>query len=296
MGAVLLGAVLSISFYVHSEDTENPPEESAPGALDADTAVPDLDAICPPSRRKPVFQRKSIVMKDGHFGEGRMELLPDVLVLRLNGTAFERGYQHGAMLKHEIGTRLLMIKKDYEGNLAVLRMSSWLRYRFSWSSSVRGYIRGMAKGSGARLSDLAMLSFIAPGNYPSVPIRRSPGELDFPSWHVEATSTEEGKRYLVITRPGLSGALAVLDGNACKVADSDNREGLLFPPFDEHLREDGITEECSFELASALGPVSVLLEPGPGAVCIQRKDKTPGAIDFETGRWRPSCEACLREE
>jgi hypothetical protein len=121
------------------------------------------------------LERKSVVIRGGHFGQGTMEVLEGVRILHLHGTPFEMGYQHGAMLRAEL--KLLREESlDYIQDYAskVYDVPGWLvrpfvrpmLYYWAWRfnrripEDFREEMRGLARGSGLFYNDVLLFNVI----------------------------------------------------------------------------------------------------------------------------------------
>ena len=120
-------------------------------------------------------ERKAFVKRGDHFGEGRLEEVGGVRVLRLHGRPFELGYEQGALLKDELA-KLSRENWTYaRGHAEELTGGrGWLsrpllkpilafrarRLARGMDRDTRKELRGLAQGSGLGFSDLPARNFI----------------------------------------------------------------------------------------------------------------------------------------
>ncbi len=121
------------------------------------------------------LERKTVIIRKDHFGQGTMDVVHGVRILRLHGTPFEMGYQHGSMLRDELG----LFRRDsfeYLRGYAsrMLGLPEWLVRPFLkpvlyfWSrrflpeieGAHREEMKGLAKGAGLSFNDVLLLNVI----------------------------------------------------------------------------------------------------------------------------------------
>lgn len=254
-----------------------PPEKPGPSAGPAE---------CAPAGR-PYLSRKSIVARKGHFGQGDMKAYPDAVILRLHGLPYEMGYQHGAMLKGEIRERMERLRDDagpWEALRGRARATSWRR---SWPARAREEIKGMARGSGIPVMDLAWLNLV----YAQEGDTQGKGEnIRGPEWIIVVYNPEGGEKAAMVTWPGAIGAVAGISGPACCAADLGGEERASSWLSLRESLQDGSRGTPEGNRCEALP--AVVLDGAKGLVCVDMGGGSWGAIDIETGSWRPRCKAC----
>lgn len=94
--------------------------------------------------------------------EGRLEERQGLRILRLTGTPYDMGYQHGALLRHEIRAELqdqvfeTLILQDRVSHLLLLQHAR--HFEGFLPSEYRDELRGLADGAGLSYSDVLLLN------------------------------------------------------------------------------------------------------------------------------------------
>jgi len=274
----------------------------------------NLTASCPVSGSAPWVQRRSIVIKDGHFGEGTMEVFPGVAILRLYGTPYEMGYQHGAMLKDEINRDIEEKREQLELNPLVFDLAgiySMIRHINNWPKWAEDELRGMADGSGIRRSHLVWLNMTGAEKSDGKEDRQSKAVKEtatgtiIPSWLLVIYHPESGGKIMAVTRPGRVGIMAGMDEKGCCVKGEISGNGM--EPDGISLREslladrcgednDNKKEGCGLEIMERPGAVEVYFHENLGLSCISRdRGALWTAVDLESESFHEGCGPCGKD-
>lgn len=261
----------------------------------------DMATSCPVIESAPIIKRKSIVLKDEHFGEGTMELYPGVMIIHLHGTPYEMGYQHGAFLKKQIKE---VLRKKHSGRSPARRISErvqfMVRYSNDWPGWARDEIKGMAEGAGVGLPGLVRLN-IATGPVKAV-IPQTFSSTEIPSWLIAVYHPVGGRKFMAVSRPGQVGFMAAMDEQGVCVMEPDRAsrqqsEAISFR--DSFLKgtckKKNDTQKERYRLKIAEGPeeLELFLDPANGLICITHdQGATWAAVDLETESFHESCGLC----
>ncbi len=137
--------------------------------LSAMLAAPEQDP------RSWSYERKSVVVKDLDFGQGRMELRQGIRILHLHGSAYAMGYQHGSMMAQELkllqedayyymtdyGSRVSNMPRLWVRLLMAPRLTTWAQIV---SKNIPEHhlqeMQGIADGSGRSFNDILLLNLV----------------------------------------------------------------------------------------------------------------------------------------
>lgn len=326
-GPVLAGAAKDSGNETRGEAARaaNPDEAAAPEHHGPEDQF--LDMKCAPSDKRPRLVRKSIAIRGGHFGEGYLSLYDGALVMSLHGNDWERGYQHGAMLRDLVRERIgrAKLSRDPKRPFPQEAREALAHARSSWPEWAIEELEGMAEGSGVPMRELAWLNLLAPlAERPRGPGGLAPGArdqpppdmrdpaLDLPGWAVFFAHDEKGRVTVYLASPGsLGAALGMQPGSCCLAAAIRSSElgeldageaslvasGLALRRWlgEESCgrRAEDIRHWCGLALREEGGPLTAVVDSERGLVCVSRDDgESWSAIDAATETWRPDCGLC----
>jgi len=256
--------------------------------------APQLDQTCPPVAAAPFIRRKSIAITGDSFGEGTMELHPGALILRLYGTPYQMGFQHGAMLRTEIEEIVKKEKADYKSQKSGTRLffeqaSALIRLYLEWPAWARQELKGIADGSEIPLPDLIW------HNLQIHDFKNASGQ----GWAIIVFHGQDRQKIAALTRPGLVPIAAGMNADGCCLTAIENGDPRFRLRVREKLESGQCGKQgagggqCGFEIMGPQGGVRVLLEGKQGLVCISRdQGKSFGALDLHTETWRRPCGPC----
>ncbi|MFO8056221.1 MAG: hypothetical protein R6V10_02865 [bacterium] len=268
---------------------------------------------CPPVSIAPLVERSSILMKDEHFGEGSLEFFPGVAIVHLYGSSYERGYQHGAMLKAEINTAIESLQRSHPGSFEVFKTMSFYKDFLRRPRFLRQELLGMAEGAEASMWELIRLNraYLEYGpiwqededraprdDSPSFSVeelsRRRWHSAGIPGWMLVVHHPEGSPAYLVLSRPGAVFAMAGMRKSGCCLAGKDvwkNRSGLSQGVCGVSLPD--AQNYCGLSFPEADRKIKAYFAGESGLVCLSRdRGQSFGALDMESFTFRPRCPAC----
>lgn len=268
---------------------------------------------CPPVSIGPLIERKSIVIKHEHFGEGKLYFYPGIVISHLYGTPYERGYQHGAMQKAEIEKNIELFRKARPGSMEALKTFSFYKEFQNRPEDLRQELLGMADGAETSVWEIIWLNraymkygppqkdntdLSAFSSAPSFDVSEESRRLwqaaGMPGWALLVHHPEDAPEYLVLSRTGAVFAMAGMRKTGCCLSEADllkNRERL-----GQGLCGVGKSEvrtNCMFSFSEGEREVKAYFFGGTEVVCFSRGNGPSfGALDMETYTWRPRCPAC----
>ncbi len=268
---------------------------------------------CPPVPIGPLVERKSIVIKHEHFGEGKLYFYPGIVLVHLYGTPYERGYQHGAMQKAEIEKTIKLFRKARPGPMEALKTISFYRELRDRSEGLRQELLGMADGAEISVWELVWLNRAymkygppkkdddPPAAFSSAPSfdvseesRRLWQAAGMPGWTIFVHHPEALPEYVVLSRPGAVFAMAGMRRTGCCLSEEgvfENREGLGKGLCGAAKSE--VQTNCMLSFFEGEREIKAYFFGGTEVVCFSRdKGQSFGALDMETYTWRPRCPAC----
>jgi len=264
----------------------------------AGVAAEDVVQSCPAAAYPPSIHRRSIAITGDVFGEGTMDTYPGTIILRVHGSPYQMGYQHGAMLREAIQERIAGMRG--RGGMGVIGAARALADYYRLPGAAREEIKGMARGAGIAILDLVALNSedqMLHGGGAERPARDAePG----PDWMVVIYHPAGGQKIAAIGRPGSVGVLAGMREQSCCLAIDASGEGADPAGLRRSLGmglcdqdPDKVSKSCNATVSAAGGEISVRLDAAAGILCLSADaGKTWSAVDMATESWRPDCGAC----
>ncbi len=254
----------------------------------------DLEQSCPPAAALPSVHRRSIAITGGAFGEGTMDQYPGITILRLHGTPYQMGYQHGAMLRDAIAERIAGLRGRGPAG-AARALAAYYRL----PASAREEIKGIARGAGASVRDLVALDSVDAmrhGQGAGAPRQAESA----PDWMVVIYHPADGQKFAAITRPGSWAVLAGMREKSCCLALDPSQPGAdpnrLRRSVGTGLCDqdpDKAVKTCDASVNADGGKISVRLDADAGLVCLSSDaGRSWSAVDMATETWRPECGEC----
>ncbi len=321
--AILATAIAAFFFCPSPANGQVTESEVSSPSETGHVAVRPIYDRCPPLDRKPAVTRKSIVMKDGHFGEGTLEAFNELAILHLYGSPFEMGHQHGAMLKEEIRQRLIRerTRRGLGKTAYMMEMTRAVaQYQSIWPGWAREELKGMSEGSGVGIDELAWLNAIyddfevgaskpptdgGPENEDaawasSIESGEEDSKFKAPNWVLIFYHQSDSHKVAAITLPGRVGSVASMNARGCVGYPGKSKSDSLLA-----IREVSRTGLCekhdkpeTLEISLAgneglslvFDPVELVIFMKPG------NSATWTASDMETESFRPDCDPPLSTE
>jgi hypothetical protein len=255
---------------------------------------------CPASAAAPLIHRRSIAIIGASYGEGVMDVYPGIMLLSLHGTDYQMGYQHGAMLRDEIGDAVRRMKAEGGpgAGTAGLMRSIYLFSRLP--EEEKEEIKGMAYGSGIDVWSLVRLNSSYIIEYEKGASAAGNGD---PGLAVIIYHHKDGRKISAVARPGMIGAIAGMREQTCCLTLTPNMAGKRESSPDiagvrSALRTGlcgqgpaSVRDQCV--LAPEGGGLIIKLDSPGGLICLSRDQGVSwSAADLGQEAWCPSCERC----
>ncbi len=261
-----------------------------PGSSAAD------DQTCTPYEGAPWIQRKSIVINDETFAEGKLRIYPGVMILQLYGTPYQMGRQHGAMLKNEIADIIESRKTEVKingGEIYMETLRAMITYKNKWPKWAVEEIKGISDGAGVPLMDLVWLN-----TYQMDAPNSQKTKADWmPDYGVAFYHRQGQYKVAGIIKPGMVGTMAGVNETGC------------FMPYDGGEGQSSLDRiKMSYALGTGMcdikknGPkkslnvsgdlVNIVFSESTKLLCLRNEDKEKGAVDFKSEEYYRECPIC----
>jgi hypothetical protein len=255
------------------------------------------DQSCIPYQESPWIQRKSIVLNDKTFAEGKLRIYPGVMILELYGSNYQMGYQHGAMLRYEIED-IIEIQKDSakksNRQVSLETVRAAITYKKTWPKWAKEEIQGISDGSEIPVADIVWL------NIYHQDILKTPKEKDnwMPDYGIAFFHKEGQYKVAGIIKPGMVGIFSGVNEKGCILTNleddkktSSDRINLLFTLGTGMCDVSRSDLENGFTISGDI--ISIISNKSSWLLCVNNETAQKGSVDFVSEDYYKKCPACV---